>query len=142
MIMEIPPISAEEMEAYTREFEADGLKAKAEMETLWRSTGQAFAWIDPVPTYMEEGDWSNLYWHEGDAPPYTVHYHFPCPAIPARRILRLALLGGGQIRSSEQFQRHDDDDLARWREPTWRTAGAGRRPDRHCQRARLRRLPL
>jgi hypothetical protein len=106
-VLELPSISAQELGEIGRLFEQWALESMAKMEELWRSSGQAFAWIDQKPTHMEAADWgSNAeFWvPRGQPSP------FPQPVSPVHRVLRLVLQGGGQIRSTETYRLRNQPD--------------------------------
>jgi hypothetical protein len=71
------------------------------MDTLYVrvtiSSGLVFAWIDPKPVWISAADWL----------PYVENGFSPLPTRPCRRIFRLSLIGGGQIRVTE----HCDERL-------------------------------
>jgi Family of unknown function (DUF6011) len=62
-----------------------------ECEDFWHQCGIVFAWIDPKPVWMSAADWL----------PYVENGFPPLPTKPCRRIFRLSLIGGGQIRVTE-----------------------------------------
>jgi hypothetical protein len=64
-------------------------------EDLWQQCGLVFAWIDPKPVWVSAADWS----------PYVEDGFPPYPTRPCRRIFRLSLIGGGQIRVTTDHDR-------------------------------------
>jgi Family of unknown function (DUF6011) len=62
-------------------------------EDFWEQCGFVFAWIDPKPVWCSAADWF----------PYYENGFPPEPAEPLRRIFRLSLVGGGQIRVTERW---------------------------------------
>jgi Family of unknown function (DUF6011) len=64
-------------------------------EDFWQQCGLVFAWIDQKPVWMSAADWL----------PYGETGFPPLPTRPCRRIFRLSLIGGGQIRVTEHCSR-------------------------------------
>jgi hypothetical protein len=60
-------------------------------EDCWQQCGLVFAWIDPKPVWTSAADWL----------PYVENGFPSLPTRPCRRIFRLSLIGGGQIRVTE-----------------------------------------
>jgi Family of unknown function (DUF6011) len=79
------------------EWMEDGRQSMREMERQWSALGHAFSWIDPEPTYCPLSGWNGLFDDNFESA-------FPNPTYPCIRIMRLSLLGGGQIRVREHFK--------------------------------------
>ena len=77
-------------------------------EDFWQQCGLVFAWIDPKPAWISAADWS----------PYIDDGFPSVPTKPCRRIFRLSLIGGGQIRVTEHWtdQPLFEDDKGIWPE--------------------------
>jgi hypothetical protein len=86
----IPELTDEELADCDALFTANAWEGKGQYEAEWRAQGQAVAWIDPKPHYINCCDWD----------------HFGILREPEQacvRIMRFVLLGGGQIRVQEKF---------------------------------------
>jgi hypothetical protein len=75
-------------------------------EDFWQQCGLVFAWIDPKPVWISAADWL----------PYADDGFPPLPTRPCRRIFRLSLIGGGQIRVTEHCDNKPlfENDKAFW----------------------------
>jgi hypothetical protein len=60
--------------------------------------GKTLAWIDPVPVWVSAADWHFL----------------SSPEKPCRRVFRLSLIGGGQIKVTENFECWPDSEGIRY----------------------------
>jgi hypothetical protein len=80
-------VTQEEIDEITRLCVEGARKDAAACEAKWRAQNRVFAWVEPDPTWTP----CDLAWFEFD------------PPRPCRRIFRLRLAGGGQIRVSEKF---------------------------------------
>jgi hypothetical protein len=75
------------------DFLQSSLRGMAKCESEWQAAGAIYSWIDPYPAWVSAGDWSE---YLGDGFPRD-------PLKPCRRIIRFSLIGGGQIRVTEQW---------------------------------------
>jgi Family of unknown function (DUF6011) len=75
------------------EFLQWALEGMAECESKWHAAHVIYSWIDPYPVWVSSGDWSE---YLGDG-------FLPDPLKPCRRVIRFSLIGGGQIRVTEQW---------------------------------------
>jgi hypothetical protein len=107
--MGVERMSEAECDQAEREWDASALEHSREMELRWMAERRSFAWIDPAPCFMVAADWSCLF--RADRPKEAV-YQFPVPCGASNRIMRLTLLGGGQLRSTEQYREYHPDTLA------------------------------
>lgn len=75
------------------DFPANAREGMRRCEAEWTAASQRFAWIDLEPAWISAGDWS-AYGRDG----------FPQdPLKPCQRVIRFSLIGGGQIRVTEQW---------------------------------------
>jgi hypothetical protein len=86
----LPPITDEVLDECDALFTSSAWEGKAANEAEWRSQGQAVAWIDLKPTYVDCCAWG-------------LFVPLPEPDHACIRIMRFVLLGGGQIRVQEKF---------------------------------------
>jgi hypothetical protein len=80
---------ADEWKAYLK-------KAMQAQETEWRAGAKVVSWIDPEPVWVSASEWD---W--GDSPEMGFP---PDPPAPCKRIFRFSLIGGGQIRVTEDWR--------------------------------------
>jgi Family of unknown function (DUF6011) len=90
------PASEAEIDEFTRECFAGAREAQQKKEVEWRAEGTVFAWVDLVPVWVSACEWNWDGLIQGGWPPE--------PTVPCRRIFRLSLIGGGQIKVTEQWQ--------------------------------------
>lgn len=94
-----PPFTKAELEEYQRQCEAGVRRTVGECEERWHAEGRPFCWVDREP------GWMNIDTH--------LDNYLPEPLQPCRRILRLCLAGGGQLRITDKaVMRKGDNELA------------------------------
>jgi hypothetical protein len=83
------PLCQAELDEYDRMCRASVARAVPKREAKWRDRGNVFAWIERAPSWcMTRWQWESA---------------FGEPKAPCRRIFRLCVAGGGQIRIREVY---------------------------------------
>lgn len=82
----------EESAQYEANFIASALEAKAKAEAEWQRLGNVYAFVQPEPYWISFADWS-------------IYANIEDPKVPCDRVIRLDLIGGGQIKVVEKFRK-------------------------------------
>jgi len=95
------PACKAEADEYERMCRASVLRSVPKREAKWRARGTVFTWIDREPSWVE----TQWLWEQA----------FGEPKQPCRRVFRLCLAGGGQIRVAEKYvwNRKDNGEICR-----------------------------
>jgi hypothetical protein len=76
------------------EFRASAVRGMQKEEAEWRRAGKVFSWIDLEPDWVSAAEW-----YMGSQWGYPAE-----PTAPCNRILRFSLIGGGQIKVTEEWR--------------------------------------
>jgi hypothetical protein len=90
----LPEPTKAELDAMEADWTASALETRDETEASWRQQGKVFARVDE-PVYITAIDWD-------------LYADVPNPPAPCERVIRLDMIGGGQVKVVEKFVWWDD----------------------------------
>jgi hypothetical protein len=85
----------ETLDEYEAACRASAIKGMRKEEARWQKRSLCFSWIDAEPVWVGVSEWRCFLGPE-----------FGEVERPCKRIMRFALLGGGQIRTTEHLKEH------------------------------------
>src|SRR4051812_6403311 len=91
------PATKEELDEFEAQCIAWALEKKIEVEEEWRLRSFVYAFVQPEPRWISFADWD-------------IYANVQNPLVPCNRVIRLDLIGGGQIKTVEKFRKYYRED--------------------------------